>query len=270
MIISSTSNSQVKIIRKLRDRKARQESGLFYIEGLRIVGEAFEQGAKIQTLIAGHNMLTSTFGIQLVTKAIRQGIPILEVTKEVFESIALKEGPQGIAAVVEQNWTPLEDVSMQEKSLWVALDSPQDPGNVGTILRTLDSVGGEGLILVDLATDPYDPTSVRASMGSIFNLKIVKCDFEDFADWKEKNGVSLIGTSGAAENDYHYTTYPSSLVLLMGSERVGLLDHHFALCDQLVRIPMVGKSDSLNLAVSTAITLYEIFNHHRDASLDNR
>ena len=170
--------------------------------------------------------------------------------------------------MVEQSWLSIQNLAVRDHFLWVALDSPQDPGNVGTILRTLDSVGGGGIILLDSATDPYDPTCVRASMGSIFDLSLVKCDFAEFADWIQKNRVTVIGTSGAAESDYHFASYPPSLVLLMGSERMGLQDQHLSICSQLVRIPMVGRSDSLNLAVSTGIILYEIFNHHRDSLPD--
>ena len=133
-------------------------------------------------------------------------------------------------------------------------------------MRTLDSVGGKGIILLDQSTDPYDPTAVRASMGALFSLSMVKSTFDHFAQWKKDNQINLVGTSGAALEDYHQTDYPSAFVLLMGSERQGLDEKHIHLCDQMVSIPMVGKSDSLNLAVSTAIVLYEVFNQRRDLS----
>jgi RNA methyltransferase, TrmH family len=265
MIITSSANPQVKAIRKLRDRKERQQSGLFYVEGLRIVGEALDdKSGKIQTLVAAPDLLSSDFGRGLLEKAKQKGIPVMEVSADVFANLALKEGPQGLAAVIQQNFKDLNQVNLSGKDLWVALDSVADPGNLGTIMRTLDSVGGKGIILLDQSTDPYDPTATRASMGALFSLSLIKTTLDIFAQWKHSHHVSLIGTSGAASTDYHQTTYPDHFVLLMGSERHGLLEKHLALCDTVVSIPMVGKSDSLNLAVSTAIVLYEVFNQRRD------
>ncbi|NPV85975.1 MAG: RNA methyltransferase [Anaerolineae bacterium] len=262
--VTSLSNDRVKNIRKLRERKERQATGLFFVEGLRIVGEAVQQGAHVELLIVAPDLLRSDFGHQLVAEQCRLGVEVLEVSKPVFESLALKEGPQGIAAVVRQRWKMLNSLSLGEGDLWVALDSIQDPGNLGTVMRTLDSVGGKGIILLDNTTDPYDPTALRASMGAVFSLDLVRSSFDDFASWKTKNHLTLVGTSGSAHMDYHYFGYPPCLILLMGSERQGLQTHHLRLCDAVVRIPMVGRSDSLNLAVSTAVVLYEIFNQRRE------
>ncbi len=266
MIITSTANPQIKAIRKLRDRKERRQSGLFYIEGLRIVGEAVEQQAEIETLIVAPDLLISDFGRNLVETCRHNKTNLLEVSAEVFQHLALKEGPQGLAAVLRQNFAPLETITLRPNNLWVALDSVADPGNLGTIMRTLDAVGGCGIILLDDSTDPYDTNATRASMGAVFNLKLVKASFAAFADWKRKNKVPLIGTSDAAKTDYHYVTYPPAFVLLMGSERHGLPQQHINLCDYMLAIPMLGKSDSLNLAVSTAVVLYEVFNHRRDGN----
>ncbi|HEX9017632.1 MAG TPA: RNA methyltransferase [Anaerolineaceae bacterium] len=268
MIITSAANERVKAIRKLQERKARQESGLFYIEGLRIVAEAVEQGARIDTLVTAPELLKSAFGQELVETQRRKGVPVLELSAEVFGRIALKEGPQGLAAVVAQTWQPLESVRLVPggpgaSGTWVALDSVADPGNLGTILRTHDAVGGQGVILLDQSTDPYDPSAVRGSMGALFSQRLARCSFEEFAAWKRSQGVVVVGTSDKARADYHAYRYPEALVLLMGSERQGLQERHLALCDEVVSIPMQGKSDSLNLAVATAVVLYEILNQRR-------
>lgn len=263
-MITSLSNPRIKAIRKLRDRKERQETGLFYVEGLRIAAEAGQIPGRVETLIHAPELLTSSFGRQLVTDQANAGVEVLEVSKDVFEGISLKEGPVGIAAVVRQSWVPLSTTRIEPGEIWVALDSVADPGNLGTILRTLDAAGGSGLILLDHSTDPYDPTAVRASMGALFSLKLVRADFPAFAQWKQTNQAVLVGTSDRAEQDYHQYRYPNPVVLLMGSERQGLQPHHFELCDAVVSIPMAGRSDSLNLAVATGITLYEIFNQRRD------
>jgi TrmH family RNA methyltransferase len=263
-MITSSANPRVKQIRKLRERKERQQSGLFYAEGLRISIEAASMSGRLEALVFAPDLLTSEFGIKLVEEQRSRGVEILEVSREVFKTLALKEDPQGIGAVIAQTWYSIEEIQFEPGDSWVALDSVADPGNLGTILRTNDSVGGKGVILLDNSTDPYDPTSTRASMGAIFSQKLVRTNFDHFADWKQNQNIPLIGTSGAALTDYHQNEYPSEFVLLMGSERQGLPEKAFALCDQVVRIPMVGRSDSLNLAVATGIVLYEIYNQHRD------
>jgi TrmH family RNA methyltransferase len=263
-MITSSANPRVKQIRKLRERKERQQSGLFYAEGLRISIEAASMSGRLEALVFAPDLLTSEFGIKLVEEQRSRGVEILEVSREVFKTLALKEDPQGIGAVIAQTWYSIEEIQFEPGDSWVALDSVADPGNLGTILRTNDSVGGKGVILLDNSTDPYDPTSTRASMGAIFSQKLVRTNFDHFADWKQNQNIPLIGTSGAALTDYHQNEYPSEFVLLMGSERQGLPEKAIALCDQVVRIPMVGRSDSLNLAVATGIVLYEIYNQHRD------
>lgn len=263
-MITSSSNERVKQIRRLQDRKTRLETGLFYLEGLRIVGEAVDACAAIETLVVAPDLLRSEFGQELVSSQAHKGVPVLEVSAEVFERMALKEGPQGIAAVVRQHWTPLDQVVLRPGSHWVALDSVADPGNLGTILRTNDAVGGEGVILLDQSTDPFDPSAVRASMGALFDQKVVRASLAEFARRKQVEGWPVVGTSDRAPVDYHQYRYPSPVVLLMGSERQGLQPAHYDLCDAVVAIPMLGKSDSLNLAVATGVVLYEILNQRRE------
>jgi TrmH family RNA methyltransferase len=263
-MITSSANLRIKQIRKLRDHKERLQTGMFYAEGLRIVIEAFAQEAAVQTLLYSPELLTSEVGKKLIEDQRGGGVETLEVSADVFKTLALKEDPQGIAAVVGQSWTGLGQIRLKKDRVWVALDSIADPGNLGTILRTNDAVGGEGVILLENSTDPYDPTCIRASMGAIFSQTLVRTRFEDFAAWKRASNWALIGTSGAADLDYHHISYPRELVLFMGSERKGLPEEALALCDQIVRIPMAGQSDSLNLAVATGIMLYEIYNLQRD------
>jgi TrmH family RNA methyltransferase len=188
----------------------------------------------------------------------------LYVSEDIFRRLSLKEGPQGLAAVARQRWSAIADVRLEPGRPWVALDSVADPGNLGTILRTNDGAGGAGVILLDQSTDPFDPAAMRASMGAIFSQKVCRARLEDFAGWRKTNSSWVVGTSGSAESDYHTATYPDAFVLMMGSERHGLAPQHVALCDQMVSIPMLGKSDSLNLAVATAVILYETLNQRRD------
>jgi TrmH family RNA methyltransferase len=262
-LVTSAANPKIKQIRKLRERKERQASGLFFVEGLRIVAEAAQQGARFDTLLVAPDLLASEFGRELVDQIGRRGVPVLEVSAPVFESISLKEGPAGLAAVMHQEWAGLEQIAPDPQQPWVALDSVADPGNLGTILRTQDAVAGPGVILLDHATDPYDPTSIRASMGAVFTQKLVRASLDEFAAWKHSHGALLVGTSDKAQTDYAAYPYPRGMVLLMGSERQGLRQQHLDLCDAVVAIPMLGRSDSLNLAVATGVVLYEIYNQRR-------
>jgi len=263
MIITSFSNSKVKAIRKLEDKKYRSASGEFFIEGLRTLGEAIQTGAPIQSLLVAPELLVSEFGQSLLEHSAVKAVERVEVSGEIFEKIAHKQGPQGIGAVVKQNWQSLKTLTVNPSDLWVALDQIADPGNLGTIMRTADAVGCRGVILLGSSTDPYDPNAVKASMGSIFSLELVQSDWELFRSWQVEHKVGLIGTSDHASSDYQAVNYVLPLVLLMGSERHGLHDEMIDACDALVRIPMCGRADSLNLAVATAVVLYEIYNQTR-------
>ena len=228
-----------------------------------MIGEAVRTQQKIKHVVVCPELLDSDFGNKLVTTIEAKGIDLISVSESVFLSISLKEGPQGIAAVVEENWSDLSEI-MHKKGLWVALDSVQDPGNLGSILRSLDAAGGNGVILLDDATDPYSPTSVRASMGAIFTQKLIKSSLEIFSNWKKSSKYPTIGTWCEEGLNYRRYNYPEDMILLMGSEQKGLSNRHKEICDGLVTIPMIGTVDSLNLSNATSIVLFEIIAQHQD------
>jgi TrmH family RNA methyltransferase len=258
MLISSRNNPTIKGIRALRERKERDRTGLCFLEGIRIVAEAAQLDVEIQSLIIAPNLLKSDFANDLVQAQRARGINIIEVTNDVFESLSDKQGPQGIAAVVKQHWLPLSTFDTQHSSFAIALDSPQDPGNIGTILRTSDAAGADGVILLGPSADPYDPSALRASMGAAFSQQLARTSYAEFIAWKRNSGFYVIGTSDKAEMDYRDCAYASPILLLMGSERNGLAPELQTMCDTMVRIPMLGRSDSLNLAVATGVMLYAI------------
>jgi len=262
-MITSPANPVIKEIRKLRERKERQRTGTYLVEGVRIVGEAVRRPDLLVQLVVASDLLASEFGQALVAGERARGTPILDVSEAVFRSLALKDNPQGLAAVLRQDWQPIHTLAVGLADVWIALDAVADPGNLGTILRTADAVGARGLILLDQTTDPYDPTALRASMGAVFSQVLIRASFEEFAGWASRASLPVIGTSDKAARDYQDIEYPRPMALLMGSERQGLLPHHLQICRQVARIPMVGQSDSLNLAVATGVMLYEVFNQAR-------
>jgi len=164
--------------------------------------------------------------------------------------------------VFQQRWTPLRDIRPGGGDVWVALDRVRDPGNLGTVIRTVDAVGAKGVILVGETTDPYSLETVRATMGSIFAVPVARADADAFIAWRKACGARLVGTHLQGSVDYRAPDYAKGpLVLLMGNEQQGLPDKLAATCDTLIRIPQAGRADSLNLAVATGVALYEIRRH---------
>ena len=260
--ISSLHNPRIKQIRALRYRKERDRTGCFFVEGLHAVAEALHLQTPVETLVVAPDLISSSYGYELVERTHQNNTPCLTVTKDVFASLVPRDATQGIAAVVQQRWDKLKYLNPPPAHCWVALESIQYPGNLGTILRTSDAAGGTGLLLLGNTTDPYDPISVRASVGTIFAQQLIRTNIEAFANWIQQHNVCVVGTSPAATLDYRAIHYPKPLVVLMGSERAGLSPAMQELCHAIVHIPMVGRSDSLNLAVATSLLLYEIFRQY--------
>jgi TrmH family RNA methyltransferase len=257
--ITSAANAQIKRIRALRERKERAQTELFFVEGIRAVAAALDAGFDVQHLIVAPELLESDFARQTVRAAERGGTPVLEVSPAVFETISRKDGPQGIALVARQRWLDLPSLALGSTGVCVALVEPQDPGNLGSILRTCDAVGAAGLILVGSSADPYDPSALRASTGAAFTVPLVRTSWGELSAWARQGGVHMVGASGGAPTSYRSATYRTPLVLLMGSEREGLSEPQQTACDTLVHIPMRGTVDSLNLAVATSLVLYDVF-----------
>lgn len=258
-MITSRHNPAIKRIRALLSRRERDRTGLFLVEGIRLVAQALGVRAPVQELIVAPEMLSSAFAWNLVERHAAAGMPCVTVSAGVFQSISVKEHAQGLAAVARQRWARLADISPRRDHRWIALNEAQDPGNLGSILRTSDAVGAEGIILLGATTDPHDPTAIRASMGAIFSQRLVRATFAEFIAWANQQSCSVVGAAGSGAMDYRAYRYTAPFVLLMGSEQHGLTDEQQAACAAVVRIPMIGESDSLNLAVATSVILYEVF-----------
>ena len=259
-MITSSANEHIKALRKLEQAKDRRASGNFLAEGLKAVGQAFDSGAKILELLVSPELLISEYGQSLIEQANKHKIPVLELSSSVFATLARKEKPQGIAALIAQKWLDLGSAFAQPGSFWVALESIQNPGNLGTILRTCDAVGANGLILLDNSTDPYDPAAVKASMGSIFTVPHFRADYPVFKAFLERSAdLQVIGTSDKAAKSAFEVAFPSTVLLLLGSERQGLSEQYISLCSQMLRIPMEGACDSLNISVAAGVMLYQIY-----------
>jgi TrmH family RNA methyltransferase len=237
----------------------RRETGLFVAEGTSVLATARDAGwvPKILAFLAGSAQ--SGMHRELLDWAEGAGAECLEVSEAVLAKLAAKDNPQTMLGVFEQRWVDEPDpATVAGDATWLALEAVRDPGNLGTIVRTVDAVGAGGVILVGTCVDAYARDSVRATMGSIFNMALVRMAPERFLAWAATWPGDIVGTQLAAREDFRAVRYRAPTLLLMGSEGPGLSPELAAACSRLVKIPMVGRLDSLNLAVATALVLYEI------------
>jgi TrmH family RNA methyltransferase len=257
--VTSLQNERVKLIRSLTMRKARRESGLFVAEGAALLVTAREAGwrPKILAFLAGSD--ASGVARELAGWAEASGAECLEVSHAVLAKLAARENPQTMLGVFEQAWKPLpEPATVAADALWVGLEAVRDPGNLGTIIRTVDAAGAGGIVLIGHCVDPFSHEAVRATMGSIFNVPLVRASAQDGLAWVQRWRGDIVGAHLAATHDFRSVAYRQPTLLLMGSEGPGLSPELSEACTQRVRIPMAGRIDSLNLAVATALMVYEI------------
>ena len=249
---------RIRSLQLLRDEHERSKSGRFLAEGVRFVATAVHFGASIETVILAPDLAKLPLAHQLAHKLHQGGAALYIVSTAVFHSLSVAAEPQGIAIVIRQNFLTLSAVDPRKGLCWIALEGVKNPGNLGTTLRSAEAVGAAGLILIDAAADPYHPVCVRASMGSLFSLSIVRTTARQFKTWKKETGITLVGTSPAGDYDYRDAPFNKPAILLMGSERKGMTAGAQSLCDYTVKIPMSGATDSLNLGVAASILLYEV------------
>lgn len=263
-IISSRQNPNIKLAHGLRTRKQRQAQGLFLVEGLHHIGSAFESEAVIEKVIYSKDLLKGEYSGQLIEKLSAANNQLIPTTPEIIEYLSDRDSPQGILLIAKSNTLSIDDINPETFSFGVAVDKPQDPGNLGSILRTLDAVGGDGLIILNGGVDVYHPASVRASMGGIFWKSIIQTSFDTFKYWAEQFGYHVYGSSAKGSKPFfEVSSYDSPTVLLLGSEREGLNEQQIKLCQELVSIPQKGHVTSLNLAAAAAILLYDM-DHKRN------
>jgi TrmH family RNA methyltransferase len=255
-LITSLTNPTVKAVRALHLRKEREESGLFLAEGLKIVIEAIDLGHAPRILMYGPDAAGHALLQRAVQTTRAAGGEVIEVNREVLEKVSRRDNPQAVVAVFAQVYTSLADIRPHDAPCWVALQAVRDPGNLGTIIRTADAAGCGGVILVGDCTDAYSVEAVRATMGSVFAVKVARASVEAFLAWRQAWPGSVVGTLLTAAADYRTADYRRPTLILMGNEQQGLPPDLAAACDVNVKIPMRGRADSLNLSVATGIMIY--------------
>ena len=220
--VTSLTNPTVKAVRALHMRKAREETGLVLAEGLKLTAEALDLGHAPKILLYGPEAASQPLLRRAAEAALAAGGDVVEVSRAILEKVSRRDNPQTVVAVFKQKFADLADLRAEAATAWVALESVRDPGNLGTIIRTADAAGLGGVILVGETCDPYSVEAVRATMGSIFAVRLYRAPVADFLAWRSQWPGSVVGTLLSATDDYRATVYRSPTLILMGPEQAGL------------------------------------------------
>jgi TrmH family RNA methyltransferase len=258
-MITSHQNPLIKRIRRLRQKKYRQREGAFFIEGLRIVLSAIEAQSKIDRLVYSPELLTSEAGWAAVKGQQERGGTAVPVSGELFRKISSRDNPMGLGAILITHTSSSQDLLVNNESIFIGLIQISDPGNLGTVIRTANAANVSGVFLVDESVDPFHPTAVKASMGSLFITPLCPIgDAEALLEWAAAKEIRIVASSARAELSFWDVDYELPTLLLVGSEKTGLSKQLLDGADVAVKIPMSGQATSLNLAVATGLFLYEI------------
>jgi len=256
--ITSFGNDTVKLIRSLRDRKARRESGLFLAEGLRILAEARDSGLLPEIIAFAPAGSAHPLAAEIIAATEAAGGEAIETTPDILSKMSGKDNPGLLLGAYRQPPTDLARIDRAAAPLWIVAQALRDPGNIGTILRTGDATGAGGLILIDDCADPWSVEAVRASMGAVFTQAIATARWDEFLPWLRVGPGQLVGTSLKTDTDYLDATYQAPCFLLIGNESQGLPSDYEAACDLLVKMSMLGRADSLNAAIAAAVMAFHV------------
>lgn len=253
-VITSKENERVKQIRKLKEKKQRDLEGLFLIEGIKLIEEAIQEEAQIETIVVCEDCMKEGKIDQKLLYEIAK-YECMYVSEKVFQLMSDVSNPQGILAVIKKK-NKEQEINYKEDVI-IALDGIQDPGNLGTILRTIDSTNLSQIILSKNSADPYNPKVVRSTMGAIFRVNIIEVDDLVLAlKQVKKHKFEILATSLEESKSVYEIDYKKK-VIVMGNEANGVSREILEMADGKIKIPMLGKAESLNASVATGIILYE-------------
>jgi RNA methyltransferase, TrmH family len=257
-MITSNQNSLIKEVKSLKLKKNREEKRLFFIEGERLVGEAVKEKVEICRVFVSSSYIKDITTEKVLKSIEKLEYQVYEISDKLFEEISDTESPQGILAVIKMKKYMLSDI-FNERSFIIILDSIQDPGNMGTMIRTADASGATGIIYSKGCVDLYNPKVLRGTMGSVFHLPIIYCEnlFETIKEIKQNN-IKVYAAHLKAESNYFNVDMKNNVAIIIGNEANGISDDISTLSDILVKIPMLGKSESLNASIAASLIMYEV------------
>ncbi|MEW6750848.1 MAG: RNA methyltransferase [Candidatus Latescibacterota bacterium] len=255
--VASPRNARVARVRRLAQRKHREEEGLFRVEGLQALHLALESGRLPVEVLYCPDLFAGQGAPALLERCRQPGVELTAVSRRVMQGLSSRDAPQGFIAVFAVVDAPLEAVRPRPEDLVLVLDRLQNPGNVGTLLRTADAVGGAVALVLEPCADPHDPTAVRASMGSLFCLPVVRHgEAAALLDVVRRAGLRVIGADPYRGEVWHHHPWDGGAALVLGNEARGVSDDVRPLVDTWVRLPMVGRAESLNVAVTGGVLMY--------------
>jgi len=257
--ITSLQNPRLKQLVKLRDRRPRDEAGVFLVEGYREIRRALEKDVRLNELYYSPDWFLGENEPDLIERARAAGAQLCELGKDTFAKVAYRDRPDGLLAVAPQWRRTLADLEGKRPAppFLLIVEAIEKPGNLGTILRSADAAGCDAVIVCDPVTDLFNPNVVRASTGVLFSLPCIVESNAAVLAWLRARGVRIVATTPAAETLYTAADLRGPVAIVMGSEQYGLSEFWLKEADAPVRIPMAGQADSLNVAMATTITLFE-------------
>jgi TrmH family RNA methyltransferase len=243
----------------LADRRARRRELAFVVEGVAPVWQAVEAGADVEVLVVCPELLGSSPAVAMLAEQRAAGVPVVEFTRELFIRLSDRDGPSGLAAIVRAPDSSVHRLRVHGHGFFVAAHEMANPGNLGTLIRTAEAFGADGVILVGHGADPLSPQAVKASMGSLFHVPVVHLpDLDEFFAWATAAGVRTVTSSAKASTPLAEADLTRPLALLLGAERTGLPADALSRSDVDVTIPMTGRATSFNVAVAAGILMYEV------------
>lgn len=249
-VISSTQNTRVKRLLVLQQKSAeRRRSGLFVVEGRRELSRCLEAGMEVEEVYSCPQLCGDVLPMH--------GGQTFEVTPAVYERIAYRGSTEGVMAVVRQRNRSLADISLGDNPLLVVLESVEKPGNLGAVLRSADAAGATAVIVCDPLTDLFNPNLIRASLGAFFCVPVVACTSEECIRFLKDHGIAILTAQLQDSCLYYATNMCGPVAIVMGTEAEGLTQQWRTAATEHIRIPMLGRVDSLNVSVSAAILLFE-------------
>ncbi len=255
--ITSVSNPQIKDLVRLRDRRHRDRSGTFVVEGYRAISRATDAGVEFDRLYVCPELFLGPNEDALISRVAETGTTVIEVSEEPFRKAAYRDRPEGLLAVARQFDTSIEALDLRDEPLLLVVEAIEKPGNLGTMLRTADAAGCDAVIVCDPTTDPFNPNVVRASTGMLFVVPLAVASTDETIDWLRRRGIATFATTPDANTPHTDTDLTGNVAIVVGTEQYGLSDTWLDRADHRIRIPMAGAADSLNAAMAAGITLFE-------------
>lgn len=264
LVITSPTNQRLKDLVALRRRRVREGAGATLLEGLEETTLALDAGVVPRALFhCPELMLDPEVGLALVERARGIGAEVVQLGRTAFEKVAYREGPDGILAKVPSPGRSLSDIHLQEGALVLLCEGVEKPGNLGAMLRTADAAGVALVISADPVTDWGNPNVIRSSKGTVFSVPVAAASATEAFAWLAGRGVEIVATTPDTDVEHTGTDLTGAVAVAVGSEKYGLTEAALSRAERRVRIPMVGQANSLNVATSAAIVVYEAVRQRR-------